>query len=111
LNRLSVSLQFSPKLVIPVGRLALDNRRIFFEYDKQFLGKDFWLSPYKLPLQTEVFEYKDDNHFGPIFGVFETDLPDNFEHWIIKFSDDIDLPKPVAGHTVNTKHYIQNTIH
>ena len=78
MNRLRVSLQFSPKLVIPVGRLAMDNRRIFFEYDKQFLEKDFWLSPYKLPLQTEVFEYKDYNHFGPIFGLFDDSLPDGW---------------------------------
>ena len=78
MNRIRVSLQFSPKLVTPVGRLAMDNRRIFFEYDKQFLGKGFWLSPYKLPLQTEVFEYKDDNHFGPIFGLFEESIPDGW---------------------------------
>ena len=78
MNRLSVSLQFLPKLVLPVGRLALDNHRIFFEYDKNFLGKGFWLSPYKLPLQTEVFEYKDYNHFGPIFGLFDDSLPDGW---------------------------------
>jgi len=78
LNRLSVSFQFSPKSVLPVGRLALDNRRLFFEYDKHFLEKGFWLSPYKLPLQTEVFEYKDDNHFGPIFGLFDDSLPDGW---------------------------------
>jgi len=78
LNRLRVSLQFLPNLVLPVGRLALDNHRIFFEYDKNFLGKGFWLSPYKLPLQTEVFEYKDYNHFGPIFGLFDDSLPDGW---------------------------------
>jgi len=78
LNRLRASLQFSPSLRIPVGRLAMDDRRIFFEYDKQFLGKDFWLSPYKLPLQTAVFEYKDYDRFGPIFGLFDDSLPDGW---------------------------------
>jgi len=78
LNRLSVSLQFSPESVTPVGRLAIHDGRVFFEYDKQFLGKDFWLSPYKLPLQTEVFEYNDYDHFGPIFGLFDDSIPDGW---------------------------------
>ena len=34
-----------------VGKLALKNRKIYFEYDENFLKKDINISPYILPLK------------------------------------------------------------
>lgn len=39
---------------IPVGRLALKDRSIYFEYDSQFLRTELQLSPFKLPLAAGV---------------------------------------------------------
>ena len=36
-----------------VGKLALKNRKIYFEYDENFLKKDIQISPYLLPLTFE----------------------------------------------------------
>ncbi len=42
-----------------VGRLALRRRKIFFEYDKEFLASGLELSPFKLPLQPAVLASPD----------------------------------------------------
>lgn len=62
---------------LKVGRLALKNRDIYFEYDKEFLSSGIELSPYKLPLKTGVFKC-DDNIFDGLFGVFADSLPDGW---------------------------------
>lgn len=43
---------FSPP--VRMGRLALSQRRIAFEYDPEFIGHSLELSPFKLPLQAGV---------------------------------------------------------
>lgn len=60
-----------------VGRLALKDRTIYFEYDKEFLKKGIELSPYKLPLKSGVHSC-DDNIFEGLFGVFADSLPDGW---------------------------------
>ena len=37
-----------------VGKLALKNRKIYFEYDLDFLQKNMDISPYILPLKKEL---------------------------------------------------------
>lgn len=63
--------------VIPMGRLAINNRKIYFEYDTKFLKTKLELSPFKLPLRTGVIPC-DDNTFEGLFGVFNDSLPDGW---------------------------------
>lgn len=62
---------------VKVGRLALKERIIYFEYEKEFLAKDIELSPYKLPLKQGVFVCED-NLFEGLYGVFGDSLPDGW---------------------------------
>lgn len=74
---LSVYLQSSPDSRTLIGRIAEDQNKIYFQYAPEFLNHPVWLSPYKLPLQSEMFEFKD-RDFGPIFGLFNDSLPDGW---------------------------------
>lgn len=63
--------------VIPMGRLAINNRKIFFEYDVEFLKTKLELSPFKLPLRSGVIACED-NVFEGLFGIFNDSLPDGW---------------------------------
>lgn len=63
--------------VIPVGRIALVNRKIFFEYASSFLGLGLELSPFKLPVKLGVIGC-DERMFDGLFGVFNDSLPDGW---------------------------------
>lgn len=60
-----------------VGRLALKERTIYFEYDSKFISSGIELSPYKLPLKKDV-HVCDDRIFDGLFGVFSDSLPDGW---------------------------------
>ncbi len=75
--RLNVLLRFNPEKTIRVGQLAEDTHQLYFQYDPDFLTRNLWLSPYKLPPRSEIFIHKDRN-FGPIFGLFDDSLPDGW---------------------------------
>lgn len=75
--RLDVLLRFDQETAIRVGQLAEDKHQLFFQYDHAFLTKNLWLSPYKLPLQFDIFEHKD-RDFSPVFGLFDDSLPDGW---------------------------------
>jgi len=62
---------------IPVGKLALKDRRIWFQYDAGFLGKRLELSPFKLPLKPDVVPCED-RVFEGMFGLFNDSLPDGW---------------------------------
>ncbi|MBB5021348.1 type II toxin-antitoxin system HipA family toxin [Desulfurispira natronophila] len=62
---------------IRVGRLALSQRRIAFEYDTEFIGHSLELSPFKLPLQAGV-AFSDPKVFEGLFGLFNDSLPDGW---------------------------------
>jgi len=62
---------------LKVGRLALKDKTIYFEYEKEFLSKKIELSPYKLPLKSGV-HVCDDKIFEGLFGVFADSLPDGW---------------------------------
>jgi serine/threonine-protein kinase HipA len=60
-----------------VGRLAIRDRSILFEYTREFLASGIELSPFKLPLSSGVFE--DANRtFDGLFGLFNDSLPDGW---------------------------------
>ena len=60
-----------------VGRLALNNRKLFFEYDTSFIETNLQLSPFKLPLKSGVIA-GDNFSFDGLFGVFNDSLPDGW---------------------------------
>jgi serine/threonine-protein kinase HipA len=62
---------------VPLGRLALRNRQIFFEYDPGFLTRDLNVSPFRLPLKpgVQTFERR---LFGGLPGLFNDSLPDGW---------------------------------
>ncbi len=70
-----MSLAYTPELA--VGRLATRDRRIFFEFDQDFLATGIPLSPFKLPLKPGVQQAKE-NLYGGLFGVFNDSLPDGW---------------------------------
>ncbi len=60
-----------------LGTLAIKDRKIYFEYDKEFLKTGLQLSPYKLPLKAGVHRCDDDTFEG-IWGLFADSLPDGW---------------------------------
>jgi len=61
-----------------VGALAqLDNNKIAFQYDENWLKNGFTISPFSLPLEKRVFVNEKSN-FGGLFGVFFDSLPDGW---------------------------------
>lgn len=53
------------------------DRRVFFEYAPDFVKTGIELSPFKLPLQTGVFE-DEKRTFEGLFGLFNDSLPDGW---------------------------------
>jgi serine/threonine-protein kinase HipA len=62
---------------LKVGRLALRQRQILFEYDPTFVASGIEISPLKLPLRTGVFASAD-AIFDGLYGVFNDSLPDGW---------------------------------
>lgn len=60
-----------------VGRLAERDRRIYFEYDGDFIRKGLEISPFKLPLKPGVESFSPDPFEG-LPGVFNDSLPDGW---------------------------------
>lgn len=60
-----------------VGRLAIRNNVIYFEYDEAFLQTNLEISPFKLPLQRGVIELPK-SPFESLAGVFNDSLPDGW---------------------------------
>lgn len=62
---------------LAMGRLALKDQKIFFEYNSDFFKTGLELSPFKLPLKPGVFVCEDPV-FDGLFGVFNDSLPDGW---------------------------------
>ena len=60
-----------------VGRLAIRDRHILFEYDAAFIASGIEISPIKLPLGRGVFTPAE-MVFDGLFGVFNDSLPDGW---------------------------------
>lgn len=65
-----------------VGRLAVQNRRIYFEYDAAFRATGLEISPFELPAEPGVIE-GDMSLFGGLHGVFNDSLPDGWGRLLI----------------------------
>jgi len=76
INKLTVHLNL-PSKKQKLGTLAQKNRKIYFEYDKDFLKAGIEISPYKLPLKSGLHICNDDTFEG-LWGVFNDSLPDGW---------------------------------
>ncbi|HBD06524.1 MAG TPA: toxin HipA [Firmicutes bacterium] len=66
-----------------VGYLAeIDNTRIGFEYEDEWIKNGFSISPFSLPLKSGVFVNKKDNFQG-LYGVFSDSLPDGWGELLV----------------------------
>ncbi len=64
-----------------VGTLAeMADRRIAFQYDREWIQTGFSISPLSLPLSNDVFvpDERSRDRFGGLFGVFADSLPDSW---------------------------------
>lgn len=75
-KEIKVGLNFGKK-TIAVGRLALRDRKIYFEYDASFIDAGPVISPLRLPLQSGVTSF-DYHLFEGLPGVFNDSLPDGW---------------------------------
>lgn len=75
-NEIKVGLNFGTE-IIPVGRLAINNRQIYFQYHNSFIEQNLNISPFHLPLKSNVFSF-DYNLFEGLPGVFNDSLPDGW---------------------------------
>lgn len=105
MKELNVYLNFSKHEEIFVGTLAESENKVFFEYTASFLSAPLWLSPYKLPPEPGCLNIKIKHSalfsaclmiLYPTVGVRnntlisgENDLPQGFEHWMIKFNSTV----------------------
>ncbi|NED99923.1 type II toxin-antitoxin system HipA family toxin [Phytoactinopolyspora halotolerans] len=78
MRRVQVRLQWSPDEIFEVGLLASDGRTTVFEYADSFVRRGLPLSPFRLPVETGLQEYRDDRTFGPLPGLFDDSLPDGW---------------------------------
>ncbi|CAA6811939.1 MAG: HIPA PROTEIN [uncultured Sulfurovum sp.] len=62
MNTITIHLTQSKKQKL--GTLAQKNKKIYFEYDKEFLKTGIEISPYKLPLKAGLQRCDDDTFTG-----------------------------------------------
>lgn len=80
-NEIKVALKFEGDF-IPVGRLALRDNEIYFEYSASFIEQGMELSPFRLPLRPGVQKF--DRHlFDGLPGVFYDCLPDGWGRLLV----------------------------
>jgi serine/threonine-protein kinase HipA len=79
---LAVSLLWKDGAVMPVGRLAIRNRQVFFEYDPSFVRRPLPISPFHLPLATHVLG-PFDTPFESLPGIFNDSLPDGWGRLLV----------------------------
>lgn len=75
-TEVKVALDFGDE-TLPVGRLAIRGRTIYFEYDSAFMERNIEISPLQLPLQSGVQSF-DRELFEGLPGVFNDSLPDGW---------------------------------
>lgn len=76
ITELKVRLDFGSG-ILPVGRLAIRDHTIYFEYDASFIQRGLEISPLRLPLKTGVTAF-DTRPFEGLAGVFSDCLPDGW---------------------------------
>lgn len=76
ITQIKVGLEFSAG-ILPVGRLAIRDGDIYFEYDSNFLERGLEISPLRLPLNPELKTF-DRALFEGLPGIFNDSLPDGW---------------------------------
>jgi serine/threonine-protein kinase HipA len=67
-----------------VGYLEeLSNKRIAFQYDKDWVKEGFSISPFSLPLTDDVY-ISSSKHFSGLYGVFYDSLPDGWGELLVR---------------------------
>lgn len=61
----------------PLGKLALRDRQVYFEYDVDFIKRNLNVSPFQLPLKFGVQTF-DNRLFEGLPGLFDDSLPDGW---------------------------------
>ena len=74
--QIQVSLDFG-RGAEPLGKLALRDRKIYFEYDVDFITRNLNVSPFRLPLKSGVQRF-DNRLFEGLPGLFDDSLPDGW---------------------------------
>ena len=74
--QIQVSLDFGAN-IIALGRLAIRERAIYFEYETEFLKSGLNVSPFRLPLKPGLQSFEN-NLFEGLPGVFNDSLPDGW---------------------------------
>ena len=77
MRKLEVRFTRSPGDSLPVGTLAEDHGRVYFEYSPDFLAAGLNLSPFLLPFEPGLFEHTN-RDFGLLPGLFDDSLPDGW---------------------------------
>ena len=75
-REIKVGLRFD-KNIQPVGRLAMRDQIVYFEYDDTFIQRGLEISPFRLPLQGGVLSLPT-RPFEGLAGVFNDSLPDGW---------------------------------
>ncbi len=75
-NAVNVGIDFANGS-LPIGRLAIRARKIYFEYDRSFLARGIEISPLRLPLQPGLKSFEA-TLFEGLPGVFNDSLPDGW---------------------------------
>ncbi len=81
LKKLTAYLVFDEE-EIEVGDLVSKGKEIFFQYHSRFLDTGLEISPFKLPLSTEIVK-PDTSVFDGLFGVFHDSLPEGWGRLLI----------------------------
>ena len=67
-----------------VGYLQeLDNKKVAFQYDEEWIKNGFSISPFSLPLNNKVSVSKSE-YFNGLFGVFNDSLPDGWGELLVR---------------------------
>ena len=77
IEEIEVCFTSAPDESLSIGVLAIQERRVYFEYSPDWLQRNLELSPFTLPLKPGLFEHKQ-REFGPLFGLFDDSLPDGW---------------------------------
>lgn len=75
-NEIKIGLDFGQGIT-PVGRLAINQGVLYFEFDESFIASGIEISPFRLPLQTGVVALPA-RPFEGLAGVFNDSLPDGW---------------------------------
>ena len=67
---------------IELGNMVLNQNKIYFKYDTDFIEKGLEISPFKMKLSKEILSPKE-SHFNGLFGVFSDSIPDGWGRLLV----------------------------